>query len=230
MGAMFHKVKNDEKGFAVLESVLIVVIVAALVGVGAYVWHAQKQTNATLNAASKSAQSSPEKSAARKKTAQSSDETASWLLYESPGKKYTIRLADGWKLQRYQNSDSLYTFDSKDLIPVPGTKAVVTSVEGGRDGTAVGLFISYIDGGGTTNYKNPLPSFSTNDGVEVSVYTEVGTSETDGLGGLPPGATGYQYIVKSAGSAFVQVTYGFNASDTDYHTTVEKVLKTLHFN
>ena len=50
---------KNQKGFAAVESLLIVVIIVLIAGVGYYVWNAQKQANATLDAASKSAQSSP---------------------------------------------------------------------------------------------------------------------------------------------------------------------------
>lgn len=52
---------SNQKGFAAVEALLIFVIVAMIAGVGYYVWHSNKQTNATLDAASKSAQSSPSK-------------------------------------------------------------------------------------------------------------------------------------------------------------------------
>jgi hypothetical protein len=42
--------KNDQKGFGVLEGVLIVVIVGFLGFVGWYVWHSKKSTDKTYNA------------------------------------------------------------------------------------------------------------------------------------------------------------------------------------
>jgi len=56
---MYHKL--NQKGFAAVETLLIVVIVGLLAGVGYYVWHTNQQTKATLDAASKVAQSSPAK-------------------------------------------------------------------------------------------------------------------------------------------------------------------------
>jgi Tfp pilus assembly protein PilE len=53
--------KMNSKGFAVIEAILIVVIVGLLAGVGYYIWHTNQQTKATLDAAAKVAQSSPQK-------------------------------------------------------------------------------------------------------------------------------------------------------------------------
>lgn len=49
---------NNQKGFAAVEAILILVIVAMIAGVGYYVWHSNQQTKATLDEASKSAQNS----------------------------------------------------------------------------------------------------------------------------------------------------------------------------
>ena len=57
--------KTNQKGFAALEAVLIVIIVALIAGVGYYVWHANRNAKATLDAASKSAQNSPSKTTSK---------------------------------------------------------------------------------------------------------------------------------------------------------------------
>jgi archaellum component FlaF (FlaF/FlaG flagellin family) len=79
--------KHNQKGFAAVESLLILIIIAALVGVGAYVWRAQKQTNATLDAASKAAQSSHV-------THDATD--LSNTLASDPGKHVQVQVPKGW--------------------------------------------------------------------------------------------------------------------------------------
>lgn len=66
MGLMPHKI--NQKGFAVVESLLVIVILVLVGFVGYYVWHSNQQTKATLDAASKSATSSPSKIVAKAPT------------------------------------------------------------------------------------------------------------------------------------------------------------------
>ncbi|HWT55790.1 MAG TPA: hypothetical protein VN031_02015 [Candidatus Microsaccharimonas sp.] len=47
---------NHQSGFAAIEAVLILVIVAMLAGTGYYVWHARQATNRSLEQAAKSTQ------------------------------------------------------------------------------------------------------------------------------------------------------------------------------
>jgi uncharacterized protein (UPF0333 family) len=68
---MPHNLGN-QKGFAALEAVLIVVILAILGGTGYYVYHANKKADDTLNSASQAAQSSPSKSKSIKASAANS--------------------------------------------------------------------------------------------------------------------------------------------------------------
>jgi len=51
--------KKNQKGFSTVEVLLIVVIVGMLGGIGYYVWHAQKQTDDTLNSTGKTSQNIP---------------------------------------------------------------------------------------------------------------------------------------------------------------------------
>lgn len=68
---------DGQKGFAAIEAVLVLVVVAILAGTGYYVYHANKKTDATLNAASKASQSSPAKTTKKKASAkQPADSTA----------------------------------------------------------------------------------------------------------------------------------------------------------
>lgn len=69
---MSRKILN-QKGFTAIEAILILVIIAVIGGTGYYVYHANKKTNDTLDAAGKSSQSSP----AQRKTTTSKGSTSS---------------------------------------------------------------------------------------------------------------------------------------------------------
>lgn len=80
----------NNKGFAALEAVLIVVIVGLLAGVGYYVWHANKQTTDTLNAASKDAAGSPAKTSKKSTSAPSSVTTQQYITVQEWGVRAPI--------------------------------------------------------------------------------------------------------------------------------------------
>ncbi len=64
---MPHK-HSSQSGFAALEAVLLVVIVAIIGGTGYFVYHANKKTNSTFNSAAKVAQSTPQQKTKKKST------------------------------------------------------------------------------------------------------------------------------------------------------------------
>jgi hypothetical protein len=58
-----HFNQSNQKGFSAVEGLLVTIIVILVVFVSYYVWHTQKETNKTLNAATSTAQASPPKQA-----------------------------------------------------------------------------------------------------------------------------------------------------------------------
>jgi len=79
--------KINQKGFAALEALLIVVIVAIIAGTGYYIYHANKNTSSTYNAASKSAASNPTSQANGGKGGKSGPDTGpakteAFLIYQ----------------------------------------------------------------------------------------------------------------------------------------------------
>jgi len=245
---------HDSRGFTIIEAVVLFAIAALIVSAGWIVYDRNKQngkdepqTSEITNfdqcvaAGNPVMESYPEQCAANGKTftrqidtgqnTQPSDETAGWLLYESPGGEYSLRLADGWNLTRYQKSSSIYTFNNSDLVLETGTKAVITEVDGGGDGRT-GLFINYasqnIDQIVTPGTKQtPL---TTNDGLEVEKYYWIvsGYSNDGGLG-IGNGDTQYTYVIRKSADRVMTIDYSFQPGSTDYHNLVEKVVKTIHF-
>lgn len=225
---------ENQQGFAIVEALLVVVIVGMIGFVGWYVYSAQKDTDKTLDAASKS--QVPTKTV-KPKPAATNDETSKWLLYTSPGNEFSMRLADGWKLERYQKTPALYTFSSKDLTYASGVKAVVTEVEGGKDGSGTGLSISYADTSSKAAHYSPpdgsvqSATFQTTSGIDVKTYEYTETrAQVEGMGAIAQGGKIYSYILDSSKGHSMYVYYGFEPGDTDTHLLVEKCVKTISFN
>lgn len=223
--------KLHQTGFAAIEAVLILVVVGIIGFTGWFVWNAKQNADKSLDAANSSEQAKIKaKKAAETNQTQPVDETASWLLYEPPGKQYKVRLADGWKLERYQDSSSLYTFNNNDLFVVEGTKAVVTQVEGGKDG-GTGFFLNYATQNLDQIYSpgERQADLKTAAGLTVESYFYVEHNAAEGPG-LTEGDSQYTYIIRKGGNVALVVTYSKGLQVKNQQETVEKVVKTLHFN
>jgi hypothetical protein len=222
--------KSNQSGFAAIEAVLILVVVAILGFTGWFVWHAKQNADKSLNAANSSEQASIK---AKKKAADSKpepgDETKDWLLFKAPSGAWTMKLADGWILNASEGSDGLGTLDNDHVKPLPGTPAKLTH-EGGKDGET-GLFINYA----TQNLEQVYtpgtkqPPLKTNDGLDVEKYYYIVSGESGGVG-PQPGDMEYVYVIKKGSNRAITVDYSFQPSQADYHETVEKAVKTAHFN
>jgi predicted negative regulator of RcsB-dependent stress response len=84
---------KDQKGLALLESLLILVIVALIGFIGWYVWNSNKKTNVSLNNANKSSNVAPQIKAAKKSSgsntsATTSESMANWKGYTDREKYY----------------------------------------------------------------------------------------------------------------------------------------------
>lgn len=222
--------KTNQNGIAVLE-VLLVLILLAIVGfTGYYVWHARQTTNDALNAAN-STSTAPITSKKSQAAPTSTDETANWLLYSTPSKEYSLRLADGWKLNHCNGSSFLYTYKHGDITPQAGQRAVVTNMDcgsdGGGDGFGIGLYTKESD---VTPASTLTSTFKTAAGDSIKVYIRTETSTEGGLGALDKGGTYYSYVLVKSPTKVIGVSYGVNFGQADDHATIEKSLKTITVN
>ena len=139
--------RKNQAGIAHLVPIVVVVVVALTGLVGWTVYDRRQSKNAGTSIPAKEItsfaecvaagnpvmESYPEQCAANGKTFTnpnqkvevSKDETADWLLYEPPGKEYSVRLADGWVVDEGYDGSGFNTFDVEALNPKPGTKAIV---------------------------------------------------------------------------------------------------------
>ncbi len=226
---IYAKHSELSAGFTALEGLLILVIVGILGGTGWYVWNAHNKANDTLTNAD-AANSSVAKYS-KKLASQKKDETASWLQYESPDKKITMKIPDGWKLTE-MNSTGLFHVDDNGFAISSGTKAVITKATGGR-GYSTGLAILF-DQSLTKDYCGKMlrgvkqDSLKTLSNIEIVKYKYAQT-EKDLPDDVPYGGTAFNYCVTQSGYS-IYVNYGIGPSDTDYSQNLEKALKTVTFN
>jgi|GEM_PF-6239605 len=68
------KIKNNQKGFSLVEGLLLVIALSLIVFVGYYVWHSQKQADTNLTAAANTSDSSAKTSAAQSTSQKSAND------------------------------------------------------------------------------------------------------------------------------------------------------------
>jgi hypothetical protein len=246
------KLHRNQSGFSPIEIIIVIVMVGLTVAVGWLVYDRQKkneqssQTPATINsfeecvaAGNPVMESYPEQCAAngqnfinKSQKNITKDETADWLLYESPGKEYKVRLADGWVLYRYDKQADLATDGPDETIYKKGTKAVVQErSQGGRGG--LGYF-------GIHYNVNPEECFFDKRDKSSHQISQFETSS--GLIGLryiytpPVGTEHYQYVEKHYSYEFTKdgagvcIFYDHLTDEKSKLETVEKVVKSFDFN
>jgi Tfp pilus assembly protein PilX len=219
--------QSNQKGFAAIEAVLVLVVLGILGFTGWFVWHAKQNTDKSLDAANSSKQAVAGKKAAEATIVSKADETASWLLYTPPGNMFSIRLADGWKLDQCTNSPLLTTKVHDNIALKQGTKAIVTDANCAGDSAGDGFSLSYVHGGSDAGGKTPTDTFATAAGDTVKHYTRVADSNLIGPGDLQNGGTYHSYLLTKDPDTKVTILYGVNLGQSDDHATIEKSLKTI---
>ncbi len=94
------KLKDNRQGFAVVETLLVVIIIALIGFVGWYVYHAMKNTNNAYNSATKTSSSKTPKFGTKNKSTASStkapDATAGWTTVKSPDGSFSFKTPPSW--------------------------------------------------------------------------------------------------------------------------------------
>lgn len=222
------KIIKDEEGFSVIETVIVVVVVAALIFAGWYVYNSNKVSKNKDTPMKVQNLQKP----ADKTEAKSTDLASSWLLYKPPGSEYEIRIPDGWKLERYQSSSSVYSLDSSDISYIKGTTATVTEVQGGKDFSTVSFSLS-IDKNTELPNTDAISkgvkqtSLTTTQGLVIDKYYFLTTTEPD-IMGPPKGTKLYTYRV-TKGNYSITVNHDVLDMQTDDLTYLEKSIQTIKF-
>lgn len=235
-----NNMHKNEKGFGVVEVMLVVVIVALIGVVGWLVYKGHHQATINTSTTSSEKPSTITKTSTNTPT-QPVNSTASWYLYTSPGNSYTMRIPDGWNLeQNGTNSDAefdpllLYSGSGNTLAIKQGTPGIVTPQPGvGRDAPPT-LNVQWCPASDTScpislgSGATQQTSLKTSSGLTIDKYyfyeAQPSTNISD-----PPQGTEYTYIIKNSSSE-LWTTYYFAPGQTDYHTNVEEALETVQLN
>jgi hypothetical protein len=216
---------KKQQGFSIVSVLLIVVVLGLICGTGWYVWQARKpKTTAT-----KAAAANPAPAPTPAPPPAATDETSSWLTFQPKSKVYAVKLPDGWKFFHQNDAcDCLYSADGDAAQTYKvGTRAVVTPIQGGRDGVV-----------GYSIFVNDLPKeaeqfvgfekvgeFKTA-GLTGTKYSRLQTDDAEGPDSVGKGGKVYEYYFVK-GNKTITVTYSVPAGKPDNVAMVEKSLKTL---
>ena len=217
---------KEEQGFSAVEILLAIIAVSLVVFVGYFVWHAQQETNKTLQTATHETKVSTPST-----TKPATIKQQFGMIYEAPTGHYTIQLQDGWNFTRIEKSDFMSISSNAALAKVAGRAATITDAQGGKDSSAEGLIINYTSD--STNYTvkdyTLVKTFKTETGQTVNEYTRTQVGDPMGPGGLDNGGTYYRYTVQGPKNSLsaVIVDYGKNPGQTDYRDLIEQSIESV---
>ncbi len=126
---MSHKTLN-QKGFAAMEAILVIVVIAILAGTGYYVYRANKNTTDTQNASHQAAESATVVTTTSK----------SAVAAGAQAKKVYINLLKEYNKNAAAHSNWDVTYIDSPAAANEFTKSFKTSVDGGTAWSGAGIF------------------------------------------------------------------------------------------
>lgn len=217
--------KLHNKGFTVVEVLLLVVLVALVAGIGYYIYTQSQKQDETSKP-----QSSAQQSIKKYKTTDC--ETKDGMNGQRLANQgiFSMCVLNGWEATIDLEQNEL-------VVSEPGAydkeQAAVVNVEviGGKDGLGNGLtvFLSSNDNLGWAEDDATKTDFKLGNGKTGTRYfTEYGPQTGEGIGPTE-GDMVYEYVFSVGGGSYVHAAYTIPKGDKDEVETVEAALKTLEF-
>lgn len=223
---------KNNKGFSVIEGLLIMVILGIIGGTGWYVYNVQnKTTESLINAdAANSSAVNYKTSKTTKPNITPDPTTGSWVAVTSGAKRFSIKVPDGWSFLNWTSRDYLQAYGYEDVSYNVSQPAKVIDQNGFvRDSGDPTRFS--VNGGPISNKSvRAKPDASPTDfgpvsGVMGKKYIE--TFKIDKYG-VKAGTKNYSYRFEGK-TTFLVVDYWILPGETDQSATVEKAITTLEF-
>ena len=226
----------SQKGFAVVETALIIVILAIVGGTGYYIYQANKKTSNTYNSAAKAAQSSPSK--VTKKKVAAADPTANWTAYKSADGQFSLKYPADWVQPTNKDLCGAGFFDRAVYLG-PDTQSVLKCAteyfgQMGVVSAAGNQVDDYKRRISPVLYKNVVLTPATASHVSGTRISALAINQSDSLGGFPDNTVVVEYVFYANGNTYVakyaQVPAGNYPSSNVLADFDLMITKTLQFN
>ncbi|HET8708796.1 MAG TPA: hypothetical protein VFL85_00790 [Candidatus Saccharimonadales bacterium] len=222
---------KKQSGFAVVETVLVLVIIAAIAGTAYYVWqrsHSKSTVAETSNVTKKPATSSEDDNLAAKLGKSCSAGDMKGKLLTAPKAAYSLCVPNGWRLMNYQDYPTYLDSDANGLV-YTASIAPKQEVGGGHDGiTAFSVQYNETAAGAPAGFNTVGPFKADNVTGTEYAYTE--TKATKNVeGNVPKGTQRHAYYFENGGKS-IEIDYNLFPGDADHTDAVAAVAKTLIFN
>ena len=220
--------RSVQKGFAIVETLLVVVILALVGFIGWYIWHVKTNTDKAFTHASLSSAATSTHT-----VCQATDKSYTGRVFIAPGGTYKLCEPNGWLL--YTNGDakgSSIIANANNLVYQLSKAASAKGISGTDGSSAFGIFYNI------NNSSVPIDGFSNfiaagsfkAMNIVGNKYTRTqAVAPTEGLGSVPEGTQQYEYhFVKD--NRDISVEYNVFPGDISRVPLVEAVVHTLELN
>lgn len=219
---------KNQKGFTLVEGLLIV-LVLLVIGFGGYnVWSNNKVDDPESTSITEITETpSSEKNI---ETSTNGDEviSAKWITFEST-KGWSVKVPDGWDVVSNNNSEGFWIGSTPQYSE--GKPAVITVTDGGRGGPFALIVSSYTTGDPATQIPEYLTDESDFNVVNVNGkrYSGTLTQEYPMVGSV--GNTVYWYVLQGDTKTVIFMHNDFNDTNSkEVLDLLEKSLSTFKFN
>lgn len=219
--------KNNQKGFSVVEILIVIVVVGLLGAAGWLVYDRQNKTNNSEQSAGNTQNGKLKEQQANSEAqpAQTVDETQNWTNFTS-SKGWQLRIPDGWELYTDTTSAGLTAYSSLEYKA--GTRAVIEKTSFGRGGPFVLSTGNYAAGDPATEKPDYLTDETVFKAKNVEGRRYTGTLKEDVPMDGFKGDTIYWYVfVKDTKSVIFRHHQPKDAKSIV--ADLEKALSTLEF-
>lgn len=179
---------KNQKGFAVVEGLLILAIIALIAGTGWYVWNSKNQTDKTLESAGNRTLTKDSKTSSTAK-----DPTEDWVSYSSKDGKFSLKYPTSWVTASHPELCS----DNVLLLGPSSTSVGVCASESFGE-----VSINDSTHGCFTLDENDFKGVETTpvsvDGIQGKRYSGV-SKDSGAFVGLPANSKVVQYCFSKAG-------------------------------
>lgn len=216
---------KNQKGFSTLETILALVLVLVIAGVGLYIFNTQKTADQSRFSGNKQA---PVPGAHDGDKSTIKDEAESWERVTSAQNAFTVRIPDGWgEVLRPADTDWLLIRGQKQPVYIEGNPVKVTDLPGyGTDGPHVLTVMIHDNFAESEGVSSDFVAGTLKGKKYVLEYTQ---DTEPGIGQRYKGDKQYQYRFPLDGKKQLVVTYQVYADidNKDQSSIVDQVVKSI---